>query len=370
MKSSSDYEIWLPWMNRAIHLALLAEGDTSPNPLVGAVVLDKEGNLVGEGFHSKSGQPHAESIALSQARERSIGGTLIVNLEPCCHQGRTPPCTEAILNAGIVRVVVAIKDPDKRVSGRGINRLKEAGVEVITGVQSNKAKEINKSFIFRVKKGKPWGILKWAMSIDGRTALPNGSSQWISNANSRKFVHQLRAKSDAVIVGGETIRSDNPLLTSRGLSIPEPLRVIFTRSSSLPIDSQIWDTSMANTLIAHTNKKFLFPKEKSINGLEGFFLDEANPCELLEHLAKKGCNKVLWECGSSLAALALKKDLIQEVAVFVAPKLLGGEEARTPIGDLGLSSISNAMMLEETSLLKSHSDLLLKGFVKFKKQDF
>ena len=196
--------MWDLWMRRALALAALAEGRTSPNPLVGAVVLNQEGRLVGEGFHSRAGEPHAEVGALAQAGDAAHGGTLVVTLEPCCHHGRTPPCSEAVLRAGIARVVVALEDPDPRVAGGGINQLRQAGVEVISGVLREEARQQNRDFLHRVRTGRPYGILKWAMGLDGRTALPNGASQWISGSPARDWVHQLRSGMDAVIVGGGT----------------------------------------------------------------------------------------------------------------------------------------------------------------------
>ena len=172
--------MWELWMRRALALAALAEGHTSPNPLVGAVVLDGDGRLVGEGFHARAGAAHAEVGALRQAGDAARDGTLVVTLEPCCHHGRTPPCSEAVLQAGIRRVVIALEDPDPRVDGGGIRQLREAGLEVISGVLREEARQQNRAFLHRVRTGRPFGILKWAMSLDGRTALPNGASQWIS----------------------------------------------------------------------------------------------------------------------------------------------------------------------------------------------
>ena len=207
-------------MARALQLAALAEGRTSPNPLVGAVVLDAGGQLVGEVFHALAGGPHAEVGALAQAGERARGGTLIVTLEPCCHHGRTPPCSEAVIAAGIARVVLAMADPHPLVAGGGIARLRAAGLEVIEGVMEAEARQLNRAFLHRVATGRPLGILKWAMSLDGRTALPNGISQWISGPQARGWVHRLRARCDAVIIGGGTLRADDPLLTSRGQRTP------------------------------------------------------------------------------------------------------------------------------------------------------
>lgn len=334
---------WLPWMRRALHLAALGQGRTSPNPMVGAVVLDAGGTLVGEGFHARAGAPHAEVGALRQAGERARGGTLVVSLEPCCHHGRTPPCTEEVIDAGIVRVVVAMTDPDPRVAGAGLSRLRAAGLEVIEGVATDEAWWLNRAFVHRVRTGRPLGILKWAMSLDGRTALPNGSSQWISGPPARAWVHRLRAQCDAVLVGGGTLRADNPLLTSRGQRNPEPLRVVLSRSLDLPSTAQLWDQSDAATLVLHGSDA---PPERQQQldrlGVEHLALPACQPKAALELLAQRGCNQVLWECGPELAAAALRDGCVQQVAGVIAPTLLGGLAARTPLGDLGLLDVNQA----------------------------
>ena len=332
--------MWNLWMRRALALAALAEGRTSPNPLVGAVVLNREGRLVGEGFHARSGEPHAEVGALAQAGTAAAGGTLIVTLEPCCHHGRTPPCSRAVLQAGVARVVVALEDPDPRVAGGGIAQLRQAGVEVITGVLRQEAVEQNRAFLHRVRTGRPWGVLKWAMGLDGRTALPNGTSQWISGADSRRWVHQLRAGCDAVIVGGGTVRADDPLLTSRGRRDPEPLRVVLSRGLDLPAEAQLWDTASAATLVAHGPEA---AGKQAPNGPERLELEQCEPLPLMQHLAARGCNQVLWECGSELAAAAIRQGCVQEVAAVLAPKLMGGIAARTPLGELGFTAMDQVL---------------------------
>jgi diaminohydroxyphosphoribosylaminopyrimidine deaminase / 5-amino-6-(5-phosphoribosylamino)uracil reductase len=376
-------------MRRALQLAALGEGRTSPNPLVGAVVLDAAGQLVGEGFHARAGEPHAEVGALAQAGARARGGTLIVTLEPCCHHGRTPPCSEAVIAAGISRVVVAMADPDPRVAGGGIARLRAAGLEVIEGVAEAEALRLNRAFVHRVRSGRPLGILKWAMSLDGRTALPNGLSQWISGAEARAWVHQLRAGCDAVIVGGGTVRADDPLLTSRGRRDPEPMRVVMSRTLDLPPQARLWDTTMAPTLVAHgpeapqerreafdrlaaaardgvqpgaAGREATYPWAEgactpellaSQSGPQRLELPSCEPAALMEALAARGCNRVLWECGPELAAAALRQGCVQELAAVIAPKLLGGQAAHTPLGDLGQESLDQAQPwreLERTNL--------------------
>ena len=357
---------WIRWMRRALQLAALAEGRTSPNPLVGAVVLDADGRLVGEGFHARAGQPHAEPGALAQAGEAARGGTIVVTLEPCCHHGRTPPCTEAILSAGILRVVVALTDPDPRVAGGGLQRLRDAGLEVISGVLASEAAHQNRAFVHRVRTGRPWGVLKWAMSLDGRTALPNGASQWISGPPARAWVHALRAECDAVIVGGGTVRSDDPLLTSRGSRSPEPLRVVLSRSLDLPATAQLWQQDVAATLVAHAVVEAEEPQAHRLAALQrqGVGVEALENCEplpLLNVLAERGCNKVLWECGPALAAAALQQGCVQELAAVIAPKVLGGELARTPLGDLGFTAMDQALTLSCESARCLGHDLLLQA---------
>ena len=351
-------------MRRAIQLASISDGFTSPNPLVGSIVLDSSNRLVGEGHHSFAGASHAEVNALNKAGERANQGTLVVTLEPCCHFGRTPPCTQAILDAGIKRVVVGLVDPDPRVSGAGIALLQDAGIEVITGVLKEEVEYQNRAFVFRVKNGRPWGILKWAMSMDGRIGLSNGESKWISGTESRESVHRLRSKCDAVIVGGATVRSDNPLLTSRGLIRPEPLRVVLTNNIDLPKGAQILDTSIANTLIAHGLQKDDESLSDLADGLELLRLDSVQPISLLNALGERGCNRVLWECGSSLATEAIKQNCVQEIYVYLAPKLLGGISAMTPSADFGFKSMSQAISMDGLNLRKIGQDFVLNMLLK------
>ena len=327
-------------MRRALQLAALARGHTSPNPLVGAVVLDAQGQLVGEGFHARAGEPHAEVSALVQAGERARGGTLVVTLEPCCHHGRTPPCSQAVIKAGLARVVVAMKDPNPQVAGGGIAELQSAGIEVLVGMCEVEACQLNRAFIHRIHTGRAWGVLKWAMGLDGRTALSNGASQWISGPEARAWVHRLRASCDAVIVGGGTVRADDPLLTSRGQRDPEPLRVVISRTLQLPDQAQLWETSEAPTLVAHGNDAPIRSRfQLDARGIERVMLQPCSPAALLEELAQRGCNRVLWECGAELAAAAIRERCVQEVAAVVAPKLMGGATACTPLGDLGFTAM-------------------------------
>ena len=354
-------------MRRVINLASLGIGNTSPNPLVGAVILDKKGRLIAEGFHQKAGMPHAEAMAFNNLREDPRGGTLYVNLEPCCHSGKTPPCVDRIISSGLKRVFVSIKDPDIRVAGKGIQILRDAGIEVNLGLCENESLELNKSFIYKNLKGSAFGVLKWAMSIDGRLGLKNGESKWISNEKSRLSVHKIRANFDAIIIGGNTLRRDNPLLTTRGIKEQEPLRVVFTRSLNLPSKSKLWDTSLANTLVIYdgskANKKFL---KRIPNNVEIAKVSSDNPKWVSRILAQKGHNKVLWECGPNLATAAMKSGCIQECITFVAPKILGGENGMTPFSDFEFNSMNEVIKLNLKQLNRIDNDICLISDLKTK----
>lgn len=347
------------WMARALELAALGRWTTSPNPMVGAVALDAYGQLAGEGFHAAAGQPHAEVLALRQAGVRARGGSLYVTLEPCCHYGRTPPCTEAILAAGIRRVAVAMVDPDPRVAGGGLDRLRQAGVTVVQGVGEGQARALNQAFLHRVRHGRPWGVLKWAASVDGRIATKTGDSQWISGVPARQWIHQLRAQCDAVVVGAGTVRADNPLLTSRGQRQPEPLRVVLSHRLHLPNQARMWDQTVARTMVFHSpgaNPVAASRLEKQ--DVECVVLEPCSPKTALEHLAKRGCNKVLWECGPTLAAAAVQEDCVQEVVAVQAPKLLGGLGAFTPLGDLQVTTMAQSLQLSKPQLERCGGDLI------------
>ena len=362
--SLEDY-IHKKWMRRAINLASLGIGNTSPNPLVGAVILDKKGKLISEGFHQKAGMPHAEAMAFNNLKEDPRGGTLYVNLEPCCHRGKTPPCVDKIISSGLKKVYVSIKDPDKRVAGKGIKILENAGIEVNLGLCEQEALELNKSFIYRNTKGSAFGVLKWAMSIDGRLGLKNGESKWITNENSRSVVHHFRANFDAIIIGGNTLRKDNPLLTTRGIKRKEPLRVVFTRTLDLPMKSKLWETKLSNTLVIYdsskANEKYLKRIPKNVEIAK---LSSDNPKLVSNLLAKRGYNKILWECGPKLATSAFKSGCIQECITFIAPKILGGENCMTPFSDFDIVSMKEVINLDLIELKRFNDDICLISNVK------
>jgi len=353
------------WMKRAIFLASLGKGKTSPNPMVGAVILDKNKDLISEGFHHKAGEPHAEAMAFNNLKKDAKGGSMYVNLEPCCHKGKTPPCVDKVINSGIKKIYISIEDPDKRVSGKGIKMLQKAGIQVHLGLCQKEALELNKAFIYRNITNKSFGVLKWAMSIDGRTGLKNGKSKWITNEDSRSFVHSYRAEFDAIIIGGNTLRKDNPFLTTRGLKTPEPLRVVFTRTLDLPIRSNLWDCSEAKTLVIYdsstANKSFLnrIPDHVDIEKVSS-----DNPELISILLAKRGCNKVLWECGPKLATAAVKSGCINEVTSFISPKILGGDDSMSPLGDFQFREMDEIIKLNNSKISMFGNDICVMSSLK------
>jgi diaminohydroxyphosphoribosylaminopyrimidine deaminase/5-amino-6-(5-phosphoribosylamino)uracil reductase len=339
--------------------------------MVGSVIVH-QGLVIGEGFHPKAGEPHAEVIAIREAQRRYpdllSSSTLYVNLEPCNHYGRTPPCTEAIIEAGIRRVVVGCIDPDPRVSGKGCDRLRSAGIEVVTGVLSEQCEQLNEAFFFRVKHQRPFGILKYAMTLDGKIATDTGHSFWITSASARQEVYKLRSQCDAVIIGGNTLRRDNPVLTTHGLTEHNPLRVVLSQSLDLPANSQLWQVSASAKTIVFTGA---VPEARQEvvdylldRGVEVISLESCNPLTVMTHLAQRGCNTVLWECGGKLSAEAIKAEVIQKVYAFIAPKLIGGTMAYTPVGDLGKTLMTSATELERVTWHSLPPDFLVVGYLK------
>ena len=274
----------------------------------------------------------------------------------------TPPCVEKIISFGIKKVYISIKDPDKRVSGKGIKLLKNSGIQVHQGLCSKESLELNKYFIHKNITDNAFGVLKWAMSMDGRIGLKNGKSKWITNKNSRLKVHSYRSGFDAIIIGGNTLRKDNPLLTSRGRKKPEPLRVVFTKTLNLPEKSNLWNCKLARTLVVYdsstANKKYLKRIPACVEIEE---LPSDNPILLSNLLAKKGCNSVLWECGPNLATAAVKTGAIQELMTFIAPKILGGKNSMNPFADFEFSDMNEVLNLNEPEISFFENDICLKS---------
>jgi diaminohydroxyphosphoribosylaminopyrimidine deaminase / 5-amino-6-(5-phosphoribosylamino)uracil reductase len=350
-------------MRRCIDLAKQAWGKTAPNPLVGAVIV-KDGEIVGEGFHPGAGQPHAEVFALREAGERARGATIYVSLEPCNHYGRTPPCAAALAAAGVSKVVVGTIDPNPLVAGGGMATLEQAGIEIVVGVEAAACEELIEGFVQRIVHHRPLGILKYAMTLDGKIATDRGHSTWVSSEASRQYVHHLRAGCEAIIIGGNTLRRDNPYLTSHDPSAPNPLRVVMTRKLDVPMDAILWDTSVAPTLVVtqHGANVETIARLRD-RGVEVLELDTLKPTLVMQHLYDRGFLSVLWECGGTLAASAIADGAIQKVLAFIAPKIVGGIAAPSPVGDLRIRSMSEAMVLERVSWEPIGTDLLVRGYL-------
>ncbi|MEH1852122.1 MAG: bifunctional diaminohydroxyphosphoribosylaminopyrimidine deaminase/5-amino-6-(5-phosphoribosylamino)uracil reductase RibD [Nostoc sp.] len=350
-------------MLRCLELARRALGRTSPNPLVGAVIV-KDGKIVGEGFHPRAGEPHAEVVALKAAGVGAArGATIYVSLEPCNHYGRTPPCSEGLIQAGVAKVVVGMVDPNPLVAGGGIARLRAAGIEVLVGVEEEACRQLNEAFVHRILYKRPLGILKYAMTLDGKIATTSGHSAWVTSQEARNEVHQLRAGCDAIIVGGNTVRQDNPYLTSHQLEAHNPLRVVMSRHLNLPESAHLWQTTDAPTLVltqkgANPDFQELLLKQ----GVEVVELTSLTPDKAMAYLYERGFCSVLWECGGTLAASAIAQGAVQKVLAFIAPKIIGGNIAPTPVGDLGFTTMTEALSLERVRWRVVGSDCLVEGY--------
>jgi diaminohydroxyphosphoribosylaminopyrimidine deaminase/5-amino-6-(5-phosphoribosylamino)uracil reductase len=359
------------FMKMAMELAVKARGRTSPNPMVGAVVV-KEGTVVGRGYHAKAGTPHAEIHALNEAGEAARGATIYVTLEPCCHYGRTGPCTDAIINSGITRVVTAMADPNPLVSGKGIRVLESAGIEVTSGVMEEEALELNEVFIKYITTLRPFVVAKAAVSMDGKIATRSGKSKWITGAAAREYGHQLRDWHDAIMVGIGTVRSDDPSLTTRlpGGRGRDPVRIILDSRASIPPNARVLtQQSEVPTLIAATAGA---PPEKvealRRAGAEVIFVNDGPKVdldELMSILGGRGITSVLIEGGAMVHGSAFTAQIVDKVAWFIAPKIIGGQDAPGPVGGPGVDNPSEAAVLERVKVRQLGPDLLVEGYLKY-----
>lgn len=315
-------------MARAVQLARRGRFTTRPNPVVGCVIV--QGNkIVGEGWHEKAGGPHAEVVALKQAGANAKGAIVYVTLEPCSHQGRTPPCADALIKSGVARVVVAMQDPNPEVAGAGIERLGAAGILVETGIMESEARALNPGFIQRMERSRPYVRLKLAASLDGRTAMANGESKWITGEAARADVQKIRARSSAIVTGAGTVLADNPSLTVRTETVVEqPLRVIVDSHLSTPADAKIF-SEPGNTLVVTASEDGEAADQLVKAGAEVLRLPSASHgvdlVALMDHLASLQCNDVMIEAGSTLSGSALACGIVDELIVYLAPHLMGAE---------------------------------------------
>ncbi len=352
-------------MRRALELAGRGRGIVSPNPMVGAVLVRGEDEVVGEGWHRGPGQPHAEIAALQAAGERARGATLYVNLEPCAHFGRTPPCAPRIAEAGVARVVAAIADPNPQVDGEGFARLREAGVEVETGVLAQEAAALNEAFLTHVRTGLPLVTLKMAASLDGKAAARDGSSRWITGEEARAEVHRMRAAADAILVGAGTAFRDDPSLTVRDPSYqgPPKLRVVIDGRGIVPQSHKLFADGRAPTLVATTEGA---PEARRdawrAAGADVLLLDDAGsgliPLDaLMRELGKRDVQHVLIEGGPTIAWEAIARGVVDRLVLFLAPILVGGAEAPSVLMGGGIAGIDEALPLEIEEVSRIGRDL-------------
>ncbi len=362
----SELDRW--HMQRALELAAQGRGYVEPNPMVGCVIV-RGAEIIGEGWHRRFGGPHAEVEALTIAGRRAAGATMYVTLEPCSHHGKTPPCTRAVIEAAVGRVVVAQPDPFPEVAGRGIAELEAAGIEVEVGVLQAEAGRLNAPYLKLLKTGRPWVIAKWAMTLDGKTATRTGSSRWISCPESRKIVHALRGRVDAIMVGRETARRDDPLLTARPPGPRTALRVVVDTRASLSGEHQLVRTAREVPVLVAVGPEASLAERKRLEqaGCEAFVCGGATHAarldELLEELGRRGMTNVLIEGGGRLLGSLLDAGHVDEVHVFIAAKLIGGTSAPSPIGGEGVAEISLALALEGPEVQELGSDVYIHGRV-------
>ena len=377
----------IEYMQRAIALAKKGAGFVNPNPMVGCVVV-KDNEIIAEGYHEYYGGLHAERNALTHTTADCKGATLYVTLEPCCHHGKTPPCTDIIIEKGIKKVVVGLLDPNPLVSGKGISILQNAGIEVVTGVEVDKIKELNKVFLKYIKTKRPYVILKTAMTLDGKIASYTGDSKWITNDKSRQLVHKLRSEMMGIVAGIGTVKADNPMLNcrlegqqttdNRQQSVRQPIRIIVDTKASISLDSNIVKTANEyRTILAISrdvtpvaSKQTTDNSQQSkINELESFNV-EILQCEekdgrvdindLMVKLGEKGIDSLLLEGGSCLNAAFLEAGCVDEVYAFIAPKIIGGEHSKSPIGGKGIELMKDAITFDKVEIEQIENDILIK----------
>ncbi|MDR3564839.1 MAG: bifunctional diaminohydroxyphosphoribosylaminopyrimidine deaminase/5-amino-6-(5-phosphoribosylamino)uracil reductase RibD [Negativicutes bacterium] len=356
------------YMRQALAMAARAAGRTSPNPMVGALLV-KDGQLVGEGCHLCAGTPHAEVHALACAGESARGATLYVTLEPCCHHGRTGPCADAVIAAGVKRVVAAMTDPNPKVAGGGLALLRQAGLEVEEGILAAEAARLNESFIKWVSTKMPFVIMKTAMTLDGKIATHTGHSKWITGAAARLQVHMIRDTVDAIMVGIGTVLADDPALTTR---LPQggrnPLRIIVDSKARTPLTAKVVTDGLAPTIIAVTDDA---PSANiaalRANGVELLMLPRGETGVdlriLLRTLAERKITSVLLEGGATLNAAALAANVVDKVQAFIAPKMIGGSAAPGPVGGVGVTTLDDAVQLEDVAVETVGEDILVSAYV-------
>jgi diaminohydroxyphosphoribosylaminopyrimidine deaminase/5-amino-6-(5-phosphoribosylamino)uracil reductase len=362
-------------MERALALAAKGVGQVSPGPLVGCVIASAEGEIVGEGFYTYEKLEHAETYALEQAGARGKGATAYVSLEPHAHHGRTPPCTDSLIRAGVSRVVVPIEDPNPRVSGKGFEHLRSAGVEVSIGLLAREAAQVNEKYLHFMRTGRPFVHLKLAASLDGKIATRTGDSRWITGEQSRALVHELRHEYDAILIGGGTALADDPLLTDRsGKSRRIPLvRIVLDETLKVSPESQLVATANSASVVIFAGKSAEESKVEALasRGVE-VVRDPANGRDLLailEELGHRSIQSVLVEGGASIAGKFLDAGLVDKVSLFLAPLIIGGREAPNAVGGEGAEALAEALELQNMEVTQRGGDLEITGYPRRRMKD-
>lgn len=357
------------YMKLALELAKKGEGRVNPNPLVGAVIV-KDNKIIGEGYHEYYGGPHAEINAFSSVKENVEGSTMYVTLEPCCHYGKTPPCVNAIIKNNIKKVIVGMLDPNPRVAGKGVEILREHGIEVITGVLEEECKSLNEIFIKYIGTKLPFVIMKYAMTLDGKIAAFTGDSKWITGEAAREEVHKLRNNVSGIMVGIGTVLQDNPSLTCRIQGGMSPKRIIVDSNLRIPLNSNVLNIKDETSTIIATTKKASEDKIQLLEdkGAEVLIVEDmdgrVNLQALMKRLGEMGIDSILLEGGSTLNYSAIEQGIVDKVQAYIASKIIGGESAKTPIGGKGKPLMSESIILQNVTFKTFDEDILIEGYVK------
>lgn len=360
----------IEYMQRAVALAEKGAGFVNPNPMVGCIVV-KDDKIIGEGYHEYYGGLHAERNALTRSSADFRGATLYVTLEPCCHYGKTPPCTDIIIEKGIKKVVVGILDPNPLVCGEGISILKNAGIEVVTGIEEDRIKELNKVFLKYIRTKRPYVILKTAMTLDGKIASYTGDSKWITNEKSRQLVHKLRSEMMGIVTGIGTVKADDPMLNCRlEGDYRQPIRIVVDTKASISLESNIVKTAKEyRTIVAVGQQSTVNGQQSKVDELKSLNV-EVLPCnekdghvdinDLMKRLGEIGIDSLLLEGGSTLNAAFLEAGCVDEVYAFIAPKIIGGEHSKSPIGGKGIELMKDAITFDKVEIEQIENDILIK----------
>ena len=355
------------YMRMALQLAEKGAGWVSPNPMVGAVIV-KDGEIIGQGYHEIYGEAHAERNALASCSADARGACMYVTLEPCCHHGKQPPCVDAILEAGISRVVIGSRDPNPLVSGKGIQLLQEQGVEVVTNVLQMECDKLNEAFFYYIQTGEPFVTMKYAMTMDGKIAAYTGLSKWITGTKAREHVHQQRVKNHGIMVGVGTVLADNPMLNCRRAEGRNPIRIICDTHLRTPLQSRIVSTAhQIPTILATCCEDKTRWDEYLREGCEILCVGQRNGHvdlkELMQQLGKQNISSILLEGGGNLSWTALEMGIVQKVQAYIAPKLLGGALAKTPVMGQGFSEPGKAVSLNNSRITRLGEDFLIESEV-------